>query len=53
MGIAELLIVLVIVIVLFGAVKLPKLARSVGQAPTEFKRGQAEDDPPDRPVPPV
>jgi TatA/E family protein of Tat protein translocase len=50
MGITELLIVLVIVVVLFGAVKLPKLARSVGRAPTEFKRGQAEDpEPPETP----
>lgn len=49
MGIVELLIVLAVVIVLFGAVKLPKLARSIGRAPAEFKRGQAEDpEPPEQ-----
>jgi TatA/E family protein of Tat protein translocase len=53
MGVVELLIVLVIVVVLFGAVKLPKLARSIGRAPTEFKRGQSEDDPPEHPLPPA
>ena len=43
-GGSELLIVLVIVLVLFGGAKLPQLARSVGQAQREFKRG-SEDDP--------
>jgi TatA/E family protein of Tat protein translocase len=32
LGITELLIVLVILVILFGAVKLPKLARSLGQS---------------------
>jgi sec-independent protein translocase protein TatA len=45
-GGSELLIILVIVLVLFGGAKLPQLARSVGQAQREFKRG-SEDDPPD------
>lgn len=40
----ELLIVLVIVVLLFGANKLPKLARSSGQAMGEFKRGREEID---------
>lgn len=35
----ELIIVLVILLVLFGGAKLPKLARSVGQAQKEFKKG--------------
>jgi sec-independent protein translocase protein TatA len=47
MGIAELLIVLLIVIVLFGAVKLPKLARSLGQTKTEFERGLSDEPDPD------
>jgi sec-independent protein translocase protein TatA len=38
----ELLIVLLIAILLFGANKLPKLARSSGQAMGEFKRGRQE-----------
>lgn len=38
-GAPELLIILVVILVLFGGAKLPKLARSLGQAQTEFKRG--------------
>ena len=32
-------IVLVIVLLLFGSTKLPKLARSLGEAQKEFKKG--------------
>ncbi|HET6950492.1 MAG TPA: twin-arginine translocase TatA/TatE family subunit [Acidimicrobiales bacterium] len=42
LGAPELLIVLLVVLVLFGGAKLPKLARSMGQAQTEFKRGLKE-----------
>ncbi|WP_410765168.1 twin-arginine translocase TatA/TatE family subunit [Haloferax sp. DFSO60] len=38
----ELLIVLLIVVLLFGANKLPQLARSTGQAMGEFRRGREE-----------
>jgi sec-independent protein translocase protein TatA len=38
----ELLIVLVIVMLVFGASRLPKLARSMGQAGKEFKAGLKE-----------
>jgi sec-independent protein translocase protein TatA len=43
LGAPELLIVLVVILVLFGGAKLPKLARSIGQAQKEFKQGL--DDP--------
>ena len=36
------LIIGLIIVLLFGASKLPKLARSVGQAQGELKKGQAE-----------
>lgn len=39
LGGAELLIVLVVVLLLFGSTRLPKLARSMGQASKEFKQG--------------
>jgi sec-independent protein translocase protein TatA len=39
LGAPELLIVLLVILVLFGGAKLPKLARSMGQAQSEFKRG--------------
>jgi sec-independent protein translocase protein TatA len=35
----ELIIILVIVLVLFGGAKLPKLAKSLGEAQREFKKG--------------
>jgi len=49
LGAPELLIVLVVILVLFGGAKLPKLARSLGQAQNEFKKGiqeggSSEDD---------
>lgn len=38
-GTTEIVIIAVVVLVLFGSAKLPKLARSLGQASTEFKKG--------------
>ncbi len=38
----ELIIVAVIVLVLFGGAQLPKLAKNLGQAQKEFKKGLAE-----------
>ena len=43
-GPAELLIVLAIVFLLFGATRLPKLARSLGEASKEFKKGVSESE---------
>lgn len=43
LGPPELLIILVIVLLLFGGAKLPKLARSLGQAQREFKEGAKDD----------
>jgi len=44
LGTGELLVILVVVLVLFGGAKLPKLARSLGQAQSEFKKGITEGD---------
>jgi sec-independent protein translocase protein TatA len=44
LGYQELMIILVIVLLLFGAQKLPELARGLGKSVSEFKRGQSEDD---------
>ena len=38
----ELLIVLAVILLLFGSTRLPKLARSIGQASKEFKAGVNE-----------
>jgi sec-independent protein translocase protein TatA len=40
LGPTELIIVLLIVMVLFGAARLPKLARSLGESAKEFKHAQ-------------
>jgi len=42
LGTPELLVILVIVLLVFGGAKLPKLARSLGQANKEFEDGVAE-----------
>lgn len=42
LGYQELLIILVIVLILFGASRLPELARSLGSSVKEFKKGVAE-----------
>lgn len=41
-GAPELLVVLFILLLVFGASRLPKLARSMGQAGREFKHGLKE-----------
>jgi sec-independent protein translocase protein TatA len=38
----EWIVVLVILVLLFGAKKLPELARSVGKSTSEFKKGMSE-----------
>lgn len=42
LGGPELLIVLVVVLLLFGASRLPSLARSLGASAREFRRGVDE-----------
>lgn len=41
----EALLVLGLIALLFGSSQLPKLARSVGQASRELKRGLHDDEP--------
>ena len=43
----ELLIILFVVLLLFGAKKLPELSRSLGKSLGEFKKWQHEGDEPD------
>jgi sec-independent protein translocase protein TatA len=42
-GAPELIIILAVVLLLFGSTRLPKLARSLGQASKEFKHGLSEE----------
>jgi sec-independent protein translocase protein TatA len=42
-GATELIIVLAIILLLFGAKRIPELARSLGRGKHEFHRGASED----------
>ncbi|UCE79826.1 MAG: twin-arginine translocase TatA/TatE family subunit [Nitrospiraceae bacterium] len=44
LGVQELLIVLVIILVLFGATRLPEIGRGIGQAIKNFKKATSEPD---------
>ena len=44
-GAPEILLIVFVIILLFGAKKLPELARSLGKSLNEFKRGQTESSP--------
>ncbi|MFC1753629.1 twin-arginine translocase TatA/TatE family subunit [Thermoproteota archaeon] len=41
-GMMEIVVVLVIILLLFGAKKVPELARALGQSLKEFKKGAKE-----------
>lgn len=43
-GIPELIIILVILLLIFGAKKLPELARSIGSSAKELRKGLKDDD---------
>jgi sec-independent protein translocase protein TatA len=44
LSVNELLIVLAIVVILFGASKIPQMMKGMGQGIKEFKKGMKEDD---------
>ena len=43
LGLPEILIVLLIVVLLFGAKRIPGLARGIGKSVTSFKAGMREE----------
>ncbi|MDO8603054.1 MAG: twin-arginine translocase TatA/TatE family subunit [Candidatus Omnitrophota bacterium] len=43
-GMPELILILVICLLVFGASKLPEIGRSLGKAIGEFKKGVKDDD---------
>ena len=45
-GFQELLIILLIVIIIFGASKLPQLGKGLGEGIRNFKKGLKSDDTP-------
>ena len=42
LGLTEILIILIVLILLFGARKIPDLARALGKSLGEFKKGREE-----------
>ncbi len=42
LGMPELIVILVILLLLFGAAKLPEIGRSFGKTVSEFKKGLRE-----------
>lgn len=42
LGMGELLLILGIILIIFGPAKLPALAKSIGQAVSEFRKGTKE-----------
>ena len=50
-GAPEILLIVFVVLLLFGAKKLPELARSLGKSLNEFKRGQHESSPEEKATP--
>jgi sec-independent protein translocase protein TatA len=44
LGVQELLVILLIVLVIFGASKLPQLGRGLGEGIRNFKKGIKESD---------
>jgi sec-independent protein translocase protein TatA len=43
-GVTELIIILIIVVVLFGATRLPQIGRGIGEAIKNFKKATSEPD---------
>ena len=51
LGVPELLIILVIVVVIFGASRLPQLGRGLGEGISNFRDGLSKGDKNDKALP--
>lgn len=48
LGVPELFVILLIVVVLFGASRLPQIGKGLGEGIKNFKKGLKGDDTPDQ-----
>jgi sec-independent protein translocase protein TatA len=48
LGFPELIIIFLIIMVLFGATRLPQIGRGLGEGIRNFKKGIKQDDDPDQ-----
>ncbi|MEM8959891.1 MAG: twin-arginine translocase TatA/TatE family subunit [Acidobacteriota bacterium] len=46
LGVPELLIIFGIIVVMFGATRLPQLGKGLGEGIRNFKKGVKDDEPP-------
>jgi len=42
LGLPEILLILVVILLIFGAARLPEIGRSMGKALSEFKKGMQD-----------
>jgi len=52
LGPTELIVILLLVVLIFGAAKIPQLGRGLGEGITNFKRGLRENNDSAAPPPP-
>ncbi len=48
LGVQELLLIFLVLVLLFGARKIPQIAKGLGQSIGEFRRGMSESAPTDK-----
>jgi len=48
LGVGEIVLILVILVVLFGASRIPELGKGIGEGIRNFKKGIKSDDTPER-----
>jgi len=48
LGMPELLIILLICLIIFGAAKLPEIGKAIGQTIREFKKAMKDGDDPEK-----
>jgi sec-independent protein translocase protein TatA len=55
-GPTELILIILIIVIIFGARKLPELGKSLGEGIKNFRKsisGKEKESPPDKPQPPA